>query len=198
MTHSSKARAVAISAASFLWLASFGLARTAEASQEFPALLQAALQKKFGEQISGTFCVPLCTACHLTTVGGPGNLNVFGADLMKNAGLQQLQDATVASSLDTLFATPPPPGAPLNAAGEVDSDGDGISDKQELIDFDSPSLPAPRGEGAFCPDIKYGCAGGRIAPAPPRVDHLSLFSAGLIVLGFAAIRRRRGRALRAR
>ncbi len=142
--------------------------------------------------------MPLCTACHLTTAGGPGNINPFGYNLEKYAGLVLTQGQTVAPAIQKWFATPPPAGAPLNAMGEVDSDGDGIGDATELKDGDSPSVPGPRGVGQFCTDLKYGCAGGRIAAAPPPVDSLGLFSAGLVVVGFAAMRRRRRRAKRAR
>ena len=78
------------------------------------------------------------------------------------------------------------------AAADPDSDGDGTNDIEEIEAGDSPSLAFPDGVAQWCPDIKYGC-GARIAAAPPPpVDRLGLFSAGLVVLGFAVARRRRG------
>jgi len=196
MKHSNKVRGLAVASAWFVGLAALGVARSAQASPTFPPLLQQALEAEFHQ----SFCVPLCTACHQTTVGGPQMLNVFGTNLETYGLLFPILtsgDHTVGPAITRYFATPPPAGAPLNMAGEIDSDGDGVSDKDELIDGDSPSLPGARGKGQFCPDIKYGCAGGRIAAAPP-VDNVALLSAGLVVAGFAVMRRRRRLAKRAR
>jgi len=195
MKHSNKARGSSLVAALLLSLAGLGVARSAEASPTYPALLQAALQQQFP---ASSFCVPLCTACHLTTVGGPGMLNTFGTNLLLHGGLVQMNDASVLPAIQKWLGTPPPAGASLNAMGQVDSDGDGDGDAVELQNGDSPSVPGPRGKGQFCTDLKYGCAGGRIAAAPPPVDSVGLFSAGLVVVGFAAMRRRRRLAKRAR
>jgi hypothetical protein len=199
MKHTNNARGSSLAAALLLGLASIGLARTAEASPNYPGLLQAALEKQFAPQ---TFCVPLCTACHLTTIGGPGMLNDFGTNLLLHGGLLQsnggMNDGTVLTSIQKWLGPTPPAGALLNAMGEVDSDDDGEGDATELQNGDSPSVPGPRGKGQFCSDLRYGCAGGRIAAAPPPVDSVGLFSAGLVVVGFAALRRRRRLATRAR
>jgi len=194
MADSKKVRNSTIISALLLGLVSLCAAHTAHASQNYPPLLQAALEKQFNQ----SFCVPLCTACHLTTAGGPGSINSFGGNLELHAGLQKIDGTTVEPAIQKWFATQPPAGAPLNAMGEVDSDGDGIGDATELKNGDSPSLPAPRGIGQFCTDLRYGCAGGRIAAAPPPVDRIGLFSAGLVVVGFAAMRRRRRLAKRTR
>ena len=187
--HSSKTRASLLGAALFVGLATLGSARTAHASSDFPASLQKALNAHFpGQQ----FCVPLCTACHNTTKGGPGDVNVFGHNLEFNGFLAQGNpnaDAKVAMALENYFMKTP--GAnDKQVNGKWDSDGDGVSDEDELRELSSPSLALPRGEGEFCPDIKYGCF-ARIAAAPPPADRLGLFSAGLAVLGLAALRRRR-------
>jgi hypothetical protein len=197
MKHPQKARGSSLVSALLLGLVTVGLARTAEASPSYPGLLSTALSQTLGQK----FCVPLCTACHLTTIGGPGMMNSFGANLEKAGLLPAIikgGDATVLSSVQTWLGPTPPAGAPKNALGQVDSDDDSIGDKTELLAGDSPSLPNPRGQGQFCPDIKYGCAGGRIAAAPPPVDGVGLFSAGLVVVGFAAMRRRHRLAKRAR
>jgi len=191
MRHSNKARGSSLLSALLLGVSMLGSAHSAQASQSFPPLLQAALEKQFNQ----SFCVPLCTACHLTTAGGPGNINPFGFNLERYAGLVLTVNATVAPAIQKWFATPPPAGAPLNAMGEVDSDGDGIGDATELKNGDSPSVPAPRGIGQFCTDLRYGCAGGRIAASPPPADRFGLLSAGLVLVGFAVMRRR-GRAKR--
>jgi len=78
-----------------------------------------------------------------------------------------------------------------DAMPPIDSDNDGFSDVEEIQAGNSPSVAYPNGQGQFCPDIAYGC-GARIAAAkPPPVDQLGLFSAGLVVFGFAAMRRQR-------
>ncbi len=198
--HESKPLA-SLAAALLVGLATLGSVRSASASSSFPAALQKSLSKQFP---GVTFCVPLCTACHLTTVGGPGNLNVFGYNLehqprfpnliLGNNGDvgRKVDDAVVnyfkstpAAGLPTAIANFPAPDMPRQS---YDSDADGVSDYEELRNLDSPSIPLPRGEKEFCPDIAYGC-GARVASAPPPVDRLGLFSAGLVVLGLAAFRR---------
>jgi hypothetical protein len=166
------------------WLAGLGLAslctaRSAHASITYPPALAEAIAAQY--PTAKVKCVPQCTACHLTTAGGPGSMNKFGLTLEKY-GLLSANHDLVAPALMALGAVMPP----------VDTDGDGVSDIDEIIAGDSPSLAAPDGVGQFCPDIKYGC-GAHIAAAPP-VDRLGLFSAGLVVLSFAVVRRQRRRA----
>ena len=154
-----------------LALASLGYARPAQASPTFPAELQKVLEARF----PGTsYCVPLCTACHTVTTGGPGNYNSFGLALVNNGLLVPsvaLVDTIVNKVLDM----------------NLDSDGDGVTDNDELKALESPSIPGP---GSFCSDLTYGC-GARIASAPPPIDKVGLFSAGLVVLGLTLLRRRR-------
>ena len=159
-----------------LGLAALGFTRSARASSNYPPALAAAIAKQYPNAVQ---CVPQCTACHLTTVGGPGMMNKFGLS-MEKYGLLPGNPDLVAPALMALAAVDP------------DSDGDGTNDIEEITVGDSPSLAAPDGVGQFCPDIKYGC-GAHIAAAPP-IDHLGLFSAGLVVLGFAILHRRRGAA----
>jgi hypothetical protein len=126
-------------------------------------------------------CVPQCTACHLTTEGGFGTLNKFGLSLKDIGGL--LPEGTQADVTKAFQAL---------AAVDPDSDGDGTHDIEEISAGNSPALAYPNGEGEFCPDIKYGCGAHIAAAPPPPVDGKGLFSAGVVVLGFALARRRRG------
>ena len=161
-----------------LGIASLGFARKAQASSDYPPLLAAAIANEYPNAVK---CVPLCTACHLTTAGGPEMLNKFGTSLT-SYGLLRGSPNTVEPAFDAL------------AAADPDSDGDHINDIEEIVAGNSPSVAYPAGEGEFCPDIKYGC-GAHIAAAPlPPVDRVGLFSAALVVLGFAVARRRRGAA----
>jgi len=205
MMHESKTRVAraSLAVALLVGLATLSSARSASASSSFPAALQKALTKKFP---GVSFCVPTCAACHLTTAGGPGNLNIFGTNLYIQPPPppnlpkgNDNADAKVETALDRYFAATPaaslpqaPTVFPEGTRPSYDSDSDGVSDYDELKNLDSPSEPLPGGVGEFCPAdaAMYGCF-ARVAAAPPPVDRLGLFSAGLVVLGLAAFRRRR-------
>jgi len=161
-----------------LGIASLGFARTAQASSDYPPVLAAVIAKKYPNAVK---CVPLCTACHLTTAGGPEMMNSFGMSMESN-GLNPGSPDTIEPAFDSL------------AAADPDSDGDGTHDIEEIIAGNSPSVAFPAGQGEFCPDIKYGCGAHIAAAPPPPVDRVGLFSAGFVVLGFAVARRRRGAA----
>ncbi|MEO7036147.1 MAG: hypothetical protein ABI548_19565 [Polyangiaceae bacterium] len=182
-----KTRISILAAALLCGLATLGLARSAEASPTYPPFLQAALEK----QLMVPLCIPQCTACHLTNLGGFGNLNSFGTNLHKTIAMGGGNLQALGSEADVGAAVT----AYFTAAPMGDSDGDGTSDADEIKKGDSPSVAGVRGQAQFCPDIKYGCAGGRIASAPARDDKPALFAAGLVVVGLsAAMRRRRRRA----
>jgi len=207
MMHESKTRVsrASLVAALLVGLATLGSAGSASASTKFPASLQKALTEIFP---GVPFCVPLCTACHLTTAGGPGNLNVFGDNLYHQPMFPNLipgtSDSGLKNALMTYFAATPaaglpaaptifPPGSATIPAGtrpSYDSDRDGVSDYDELKLLNSPAIALPGGEGEFCPSdvTTYGCF-ARVAAAPPPVDRLGLFSAGVVVLGLTAFRR---------
>ena len=205
MMHESKTRVarVSLAVALLVGLATFGSVRSASASSKFPDALQKALSKRFP---GVAFCVPTCAACHLTTVGGPGNLNVFGANLENQPmpgnlilGNNGDVDKKLDDAIGRYFAATPAVGLPqastMFPAPDVtrpsyDADRDGISDFNELAKLDSPSQALPSGVHEFCPEdaAMYGC-GARVASAPPPADRLGLFGAGLLVLGLAAFRR---------
>jgi hypothetical protein len=160
-----------------LGVASLSVTRSARASSNYPPALAAAIAEQYPNAVK---CVPLCTACHLTTAGGPSMMNKFGMSMESVGGLLAGNPDLVAPALKQLALTDP------------DSDGDGTRDIEEITAGNSPSIAYPAGQGEFCPDIRYGC-GARIAAAPPPpVDRVGLFSAGLAVLAFAIARRRRG------
>lgn len=171
MKHFTKSRGFIFGSA-LIVLASLGYARTAEASSTFPAELQKVLEARFP---GTTFCVPLCTACHTVTTGGPGNYNSFGMNLVSKGMVLTPVVATLGPGVNKLLDM------------KLDSDGDGITDNDELKALESPSIAGP---GSFCTDLTYGC-GARIASAPPPIDKVGLFSAGLVVLGLTLLRRRR-------
>ncbi len=170
--HSNKTRGIVFGSA-LLALASLGYSRPAQASSNFPAEFQRLVNKKFPGAVP---CVPLCNACHQTTLGGPGNYNLFGVNLLAAGANQPGDAALLATALDAELAK------------NLDVDNDGVTDAAELALGDSPAFP----NMSLCPsdNVQYGC-GARIAPAPPPVDRLGLFSAGLVVFGLALLRRRR-------
>jgi hypothetical protein len=181
MTQSKPIRVSVYGAALLVGLTVLGATRSAGASSRFPPLLQQALETHFPGQ---TFCVPQCTVCHQTNTGGFGTLNAFGLNLKAFGGLY----GTVGPNTDPNVALPNYFAAVAAGKTNGDSDGDGISDEAELKALSSPAVPDTRGDGLVCPDIAYGC-GARIAPAPPPVDRIGLFSAGFVILGLAAFRR---------
>src|SRR5450631_1281345 len=141
MTHPVRAKLSVFSVALLVALASFGVARHAQAAPDYPPKLQSWLESKFNKP----FCAPQCTVCHLTTLGGFNSLNVFGANLKKYGGLIGIQnDANFASEIDKYFA------AVTAGMANGDSDGDGVPDLTELGNLMSPS-----GQGQICPDIEY-------------------------------------------
>ncbi|MEP7050420.1 MAG: hypothetical protein ABJB12_08715 [Pseudomonadota bacterium] len=182
-----KTRISILGAALLAGLAVLSAPSSAEASQNYPPFLQTALEK----QLQVALCVPQCTACHLTNLGGFGTLNAFGLNLKSVGGLTAgSKDSGVVATAVTKYFTAQPAG---------DSDHDGTSDADEIKLGDSPAVAGERGQSLFCPDIKYGCGGGRIAAAPARNDQPALFAAGLVAVGLsAAMRRRQRRPQRAR
>ena len=170
-----RTHASAVLSAVLVGLVTLASAHSAHASSSYPPEVQKALSKQFGKD----YCVPQCTLCHQTNVGGIGTLNSFGSSLRAETGLFVLNPGAVGPAFEKYFADKP----------NADSDGDAMSDLKELEVGSSPSVKLPRGEGLVCPDITYGC-GARVAAAPPPVDRLGLVSAGLAVLGLAALRRR--------
>ena len=205
MKHESKSRGAraSLAVALLVGLATLGSVHSAHASSKFPESMQKALAKRFPNT---SFCVPTCAACHLTTAGGPGNLNVFGTNLENQPmpgnlilGNNGNVDKKLEDAITRYFAATPAAGlpqastvfpAPDTTRPSYDSDADGVSDFDELANLDSPSEALPRGVGDFCPAdaAMYGCF-ARVAAAPPPADRLGLFSAGLVVLGLTAARR---------
>jgi hypothetical protein len=176
MTHRIRAKVSVFSVALLVALALLGATRQVQAAPDYPPRLQSWLEGKFNKP----FCAPQCTVCHVTNLGGFGTLNVFGANLKKYGGLIGIpNDPNFASDIDKYFA------AVTAGMANGDSDGNGVPDLTEL-----GNLMSPAGQGQICPDIEYGCAGGRIASSPPPTDRFGLLSAGLVLAGFAVVRRR--------
>jgi len=177
MKRSPKTRGSLFCAAVLAASASLFVAHTAHADQSYPQKVKDALDQL---DPMNQHCVPQCTLCHRSSEGGAGTTNVFGSHMVTIGGVGRNGETDTAGMLAALTA--------LQTA-MTDSDGDMTPDIAELEVGDAPAVAGPAGVSQVCSDIKYGC-GAHIAPAP-RVDHFGLFAAGLTVLGFAAVRRRR-------
>ncbi len=161
-----------------------GLTTSAQASATYPPKLQLALEAQVGKPL----CVPQCLACHQTNLGGIGTLNVFGQNLKTYGKLMIREPDNVGAKVKAYFdAVKAAEGTGKMPNG--DSDGDGMSDEMEIANGDSPSVAFPGGVSLFCPDIKYGCAGGRIAAVRPPRDGIGLLGGALTALGLTATRR---------
>ncbi|MDP2311016.1 MAG: thrombospondin type 3 repeat-containing protein [Pseudomonadota bacterium] len=148
----------------FLQLFSLLIA-SASASSSYPAALEDEL---------GMPCAPTCTVCHETNAGGPGTvlkdfgLALMARDLTGGADIPSLQAALAAMEADA-----------------VDSDGDGMSDLDELAAGADPNPGAavfcePDGGGEVIVPV-YGCFGASGTAA----------GMGLVsLLGLTTLRRR--------
>jgi len=135
-------------------------AASALASGTYPSALESEL---------GMPCQPTCTVCHETNGGGGGTVTRdFGAAMMARGLTGGSQTALLTTALDAM------------AADNVDSDVDGTTDIDELVEGSDPNP----GAAPFCDVVVpvYGCFGGSSAG----------FGLGAL-LGLGALRRRRPR-----
>lgn len=148
----------------------------AAASEEFPAALQEA---------AGMECTPSCTVCHEVDPGVSGTANKAFAEAMSLAGLVRTQPDTVAPAYGALPA-------------DLDSDGDGFLDKEELTPTSGDASSDPNnadsipGEGpSICTaEILYGC-GAQVASGKAQ-DSSAPWA--LLALALSAVAWRLGRA----
>jgi hypothetical protein len=129
--------------------------RLAAASPNFPDEIASALS---------TPCVPQCTLCHTTNLGGWGTAHTrFVAAMSVKGKLLPEEGSSVAPALAALEDQ------------RIDSDSDGTPDVDELRQGSNPN-----GDSVdLCSDVGYGCA--RTAPhgSPPGV------SVAVVVLALA-------------
>ena len=145
------------------------LAAPAWASAQFPATIKA----KYSLAAE-----PPCAICHTNGITGIGTVNTLFGTAMRTHGLVAGSDASLNSALDAM------------AAANIDSDGDGVTDVDELKAGTDPNVaPAPTdggtgggtggGGGTVIGPPKFGC-GAAVVPE-------LLFLAALVPL----LRRRR-------
>jgi hypothetical protein len=154
-----------------LWSAS------AQASLEFPSAVSEAL---------GMPCPPNCTTCHATEAGGLFTVvKPFGIALKGGAPASMIvitpkSVESLRAALDKMRTANPP----------IDSDGDGVSDIDELSAGNDPNN---KGDARIC-GPNYGC-GAHISRVPPARSGTALAIAGsvaaLMALGFRRVSPRR-------
>jgi hypothetical protein len=150
----------------------------ARATPNFPDALRAKVPLSY---------TPPCTICHATLEGGTGTVVQKFGIAMRARGLQPNDETTLANALTKM------------KADNVDSDGDGTNDVDELAAGKDPNtgkvLATPGADGGAAADTigppMVGCGGAHVAPYRARG-----VAAGLVgALGFvlAAVARRRTR-----
>lgn len=140
----------------------------ARASEPFPAYLAEKYEMP---------CVPGCTLCHLTDLGGATNFrDGFVVDLLavaRDSG--NTIEAGVPQSMDPVLA--------LIESMKMDKDMDTVPDIDELRAGTDPG-----GSALLCDVPKYGC-GASVAPSyPTRFGALALAASVMLMFG---LRRRR-------
>ncbi len=159
--------ALALGVGVFAWVG------TVHASSDYPAVIRDSL---------GMECTPQCIICHKDNGGGPGNLRNTGfVRAMADQGVFGRTPERIPQALQAIENTMP----------EIDSDGDGLGDIQELRVSRNPSEPdTTNDEGDVCSnEVRYGC-GARMEPRSP-LDGTAGLLAGLAALGLGYLTRRR-------
>jgi hypothetical protein len=143
----------------------------AQASPEYPSVLQDELSLA---------CSPSCLLCHTQAEGGFGTANTPFGTTLRRARLECCNDEQLAAVLVTL------------EQAVSDSDGDGMSDLDELEAGSDPNTAS----GALdCAAKKSsGCAAAPYGTWPPGLGWAVTAAGGVLAL---ALRRRRGHARRA-
>jgi len=141
------------------------LPSTASGSRRFPAEIATDLVLSYQ---------PACSLCHVKGNTGPGTANTPVALSMKARGLQSGGRSSVSSSLAALDSD------------RVDSDGDGVTDVDELRMGTDPNSPEPT-PFAGRVDPAYGCSVGRSHGRTDERELIAMAAASVVWL----LRRRR-------
>jgi len=173
--------AVAVGASCLL-----GVTATASAHEEYPGIVLDTFPERGG-------CAPQCTLCHVNPTGGdpvkgadvsdylapPRGFGVFVANLQSVPDGGPLNDTTLPIKLKAMKTSPCNPDD-MSDTRPCDSDGDGVTDYDEVRQGFDPDTPGEGNTG--CP--KYGC-GATISPHPQRPSDAGRASLVIAALGVA-------------
>jgi len=161
------------------WLVSLSVAAALAVFGSAPALASITFPPVIQSELS-LAKAPECTLCHKSDVGGVGTvIRPFGRTMMTQFGLSS-------GNLGALRA-----GLSGADSAQLDSDGDGISDIDELRMGSDPNVGASGVEAA--PEVplpQTGCALGAHSPAS------DVAALSVVLLGLALMRRSTARATR--
>lgn len=152
------------------------LTSLARATPQYPGALDAELMVSCPDPLSR------CLICHTTAAGGKTAFQAFALTLRDN-NFYRPNDPNGLRTTLRLLALP---------ANNPDSDGDGVTDLDELRQCRNPS------GGEFDSVPKYGCDGARLAPPPDRWGLAAALLLGSILCGGLARRAHAGRRSRQR
>lgn len=121
---------------------------------------------------------PACTLCHSSNAGGSGTVTTaFGKALLAEGAISN--DTTrLRAALDAIVSK------------NVDVNGNGTNDVQDLKDGVDPNIPVSSGDGGMVtapPSLRYGC-GASVVQSPADLAGVGVLGAALL---FALRRRRR-------
>jgi MYXO-CTERM domain-containing protein len=125
----------------------------ARATPTFPTVIQ---------QTLGAVSAPACNVCHKGGVTQIGTVTTSFGVAMRDRGLVAYDESSLKTALAKM------------ETDKVDSNGNGVTDIEELKQGKDPNAGAAGTSST--PDIAYGCAVARGAPASPPMEGLALLA----------------------